>query len=735
MQSLLIASLLLAICMVAGATDGPGKLYLTAAQPSRSAISAEDLLGLVDIGASASDDFRGMAISPDQKFLALQTTQAILKDNSYSIRWLLVPLGSQSRAIDIGDGGDPIPLRWHGRSNGTTLRQVARWTNDSKWIIYRRSHRGQIQIWRSGIDGHQEQLTNNASDIKEFLLTPDGKRLLYAVGPSRANLETEFAEEQARGLLFDERFVPLYGRLPVQDEQLPPYNQETVWAVELESKRERKATAPEIEERKRLLRAHGLRAQVEWRRISKDGRVSLSLEDLRADKSVGIDQPLTLVVQSAGSRIVCEHPACTGRFKGIWLDPRGESVTFLRWRKADEYSTMAFFEWDVRSSKVRELLADDALIEACSEVPPRFICTYETPTIPKGIVAINLRAGTISNLYDPNPKFRSRQFGDVVAITWRDKKYSKGFGHLVKPVGYELGKRYPLVIVQYISAGFLRGGVGDEYPIHLLSAKGFMVLSFHNPRVNDLFATSRTIEELVVRSWRSLHEREQIWSVLDAGIEHLIEMGVVDADRIGISGLSDGANTGVYGMVKRPGRFAAAALSYTYWNPINFYLAGPKLQPTLGDWGFGDPALPEPQNQWARMSLALNAERFQTPLLVQVSDQELLPETQTFAALRAHNKPVEIYVFMNEGHIKSQPRHRYSVYRRSVQWFQFWLQGIEDSNPIDHQQYARWRRLQSERASNKSRLSSSSDTPWTKVPAAGPTTSRSAATIPLPQWQ
>ena len=64
---------------------------------------------------------------------------------------------------------------------------------------------------------------------------------------------------------------------------------------------------------------------------------------------------------------------------------------------------------------------------------------------------------------------------------------------------------------------------------------------------------------------------------------------------------------------------------------------------------------------------------------------------RTLAALQDAGKAVEAYVFPDEHHIKWQPQHRLAVYRRNIQWFQFWLQGIEVADPVDAEQYARWR--------------------------------------------
>ena len=64
-----------------------------------------------------------------------------------------------------------------------------------------------------------------------------------------------------------------------------------------------------------------------------------------------------------------------------------------------------------------------------------------------------------------------------------------------------------------------------------------------------------------------------------------------------------------------------------------------------------------------------------------------------YRRLTDRQKPVELIIFPDEGHIKRHPVHRYSIYARNVDWFNFWLRGVEDLDPIKAEQYTRWRRL------------------------------------------
>lgn len=56
-----------------------------------------------------------------------------------------------------------------------------------------------------------------------------------------------------------------------------------------------------------------------------------------------------------------------------------------------------------------------------------------------------------------------------------------------------------------------------------------------------------------------------------------------------------------------------------------------------------------------------------------------------------------VYIYANELHIKNQLRHRYEIYERNLDWFRFWLQGEQDTNPNKREQYSRWQRFLSDK--------------------------------------
>jgi len=61
--------------------------------------------------------------------------------------------------------------------------------------------------------------------------------------------------------------------------------------------------------------------------------------------------------------------------------------------------------------------------------------------------------------------------------------------------------------------------------------------------------------------------------------------------------------------------------------------------------------------------------------------------------LEAFGTPVEQFDFTAAPHSATLPRHRWRSLSVNVDWYRFWLQGYEDSDPAKSEQYARWRAM------------------------------------------
>jgi dipeptidyl aminopeptidase/acylaminoacyl peptidase len=671
-------------------------------------LGARDLRLLADIGGY----WGNISVSPDGTKVAFQLQVADFAKHAYKIDWYVVPLAGSHTPVHVGDGGDVIlakgPL---GRTNGDRDETKAKWSPDGSWIAYLRRDGAETQVWRSRANGsQQQQVTHAAGEILEFNWMPRASGVGFKVGGSRVEATLAEEREADHGFLLDERFSPDYSHWPLgypcgarSWEAPSPSAQRCspmTWVVDFSAQpiRERMATAAESFDLE-----GGAQSTQTSRDANEQGPTQPVWNAKRSHRAwlknetpldyPGEDAPLRLYRDS----VRCPAPQCQGRFKqpggssNLWWN--GNEVIFLRYEGQSE-SIPALYAWRPRGP-VALIYRFDGVLQSCEMGKRVLICLQETPTTPRKIVSINLSTGEVATLFDPNPQFPRFRLGAVERLEWSDSFGNDAFGHLVYPPSYIPGRQYPLVIVQYWSRGFLRGGVGDEFPIFPLAAAGFLVLSYDRPTDRSISARcqSDTLEHLascLKEDWKDDYRYRRKLSGLEVILDKLQVKGIVDSRRIGITGLSEGAETVDYGLIHST-RFTAAATSgwfsqQSYYDTDDYWRLLRRASVGARD---GADFIEKTQS----VSISYHAQAINVPLLMQVSDVELIPLMADYVALKEAGKPVEAYVFPNEYHIKWQPQHKLAVAERTIDWFRFWLQGYEDADPAKAEQYRRWEGL------------------------------------------
>jgi dipeptidyl aminopeptidase/acylaminoacyl peptidase len=137
-----------------------------------------------------------------------------------------------------------------------------------------------------------------------------------------------------------------------------------------------------------------------------------------------------------------------------------------------------------------------------------------------------------------NDTFQNRQLGETRLIRWRNPKDGLEIeGLLTLPVGFESGKRYPLLTFMHggpasrFDQGFV-GYLGFLYPVHVFAARGFAVLR-PNPRGTGGYGESFRAANR--NDWGGMD-----WLDINAGIDKVIADGIADPDRLGLMGWSYG---------------------------------------------------------------------------------------------------------------------------------------------------------------------------------------------------
>lgn len=676
-----LAAALLGLPVAARAAPDCAGLVPSAAattQPNRP-LGPEDLARLRDIGpVDPSQQYAGLfSVSPDGRKAAFQLRRGDPASNAYCLAMVVVDLQTKGRIVVVDRGGDFIRLRldFRGKANfpsGFADATTPRWSPDGKWIFYRRRDGGAVQLWRAAADGSgSEAVTDSGEDIDDFRVGAGGRSIIYATRPGLREALAAIDREGLSGFHYDDRFSPASANRPFPRAPI----ERTVRVLDLASMRMRAARPDEAV----LLDATSMQEGNWTEAVTASGRAWVQVPATTLYPSRG-----RLAASTDGRTVVCNARECADASFPWWV--RGK-VRFIR-REGWANSVTAFYEWTPGAHNAHRLYATDDLLLGCVPDGGAAICLRESSLQPRRLERLDPATWLREVLFEPNPEFAHLALGRVERLRSRNSFGMESFADLVFPTDYTSGRRYPLVVVQYTSRGFLRGGTGDEYPIQAFANRGFAVLSVDRPDAIGLRATTDFLEADRI-NLNDFADRRSVLEAVEAPVRLAIERGIADPARIGITGLSDGSSTAGFALLHSK-LFSVYAMSSCCWEPNLPVRVGPGAAPLFYHMGY--PRLTDDSETarafWREIAVSPNARDIHAPILAQSSDDEYWSALQSFTALRELGRPIELYVFPDEHHVKWQPAHRLAVYTRTIDWFDFWLNGRTAPGRAD--EIARW---------------------------------------------
>lgn len=606
--------------------------------------------------------------------------------NSYCQRLLVTSLLHPGPTRELDRGGEFIrkltPVRkFPALESGVAQIVTPHWSADGRSIAFVKQQGGDVQIWVVAVRGGTAvQATHLDFNVEDFNWAPDGEAFLVAGRPALAAEKAAIEAERSKGWLYDERFSPFIANAPQVRGKFPM----EYFHVDRATGRVRHARAEEVawidrDADPEKPRSAGLYA------VSKGG--SRSWTEAKEPEKLFSPKRL-LVAWRDRTRSTCDDDRCSDIRRLGWAD-EGDTLFFLA-RGGWARSQTSIYRWRRGENGPKPILVTEDALIGCQSQGTELICAREASRAPRRLVAINLSTGRQRIVFDPNPEFVGLKLGEVRRLRSMTEFGVQSFADLVLPPDSRPGDKHPLVVVQYDSEGFLRGGTGDEVPIQVLAGRGIAVLSFQRPF--DAPGTNEAKNELEYRqlSRRDWIDRRNVQSALEKAVTAAIETGRIDPNRLGISGFSEGTSATQWALINSR-LFKVAALGVCCSDKV--------AQPMNGgiDYenylqGIGAPLYTfDKESYWAPLSLLQNAEKIDAPILVQSG--EYLMGLDVHAAFRRLGKAMELYVLDNEPHIKFQPAHRLAMYDRVVDWFQFWLQGKRDCAPEKAAQYMRWQAM------------------------------------------
>ena len=677
--------------------------------------SIDDLLGLKEIGGPEKGAY---SLSPDKQWLAFRIVQAEVDRNAYRSSWHLLRITDPQELKLIHTDEEQIFDEAAGGGQIGTLSTIApQWSPDSKFVAFRSKSSGEVQIWEHDIVRQKTyQLTHNAADIIDFRFDGTGDNIHFRVGHDRKSVRETDEEEGARGYLFTQSFTPYYADKPIwgactgsplwqKSNDVKRLCNPVSWVINRRTGKEHISTYANLPP---------TAGELLVAKLNKEGRPATMAAQAKDNVAIiwaenatpGIGpywlRDYQLFYSETGEVAdtqACRETECRGAIAEI-IPTEDSDEFFLLRQQGVSKSEVAIYAYSIRTGELRKILHFEDLLYGCVNGGGGLICLHEGPVRPRRLVWIDKEKGEVRQLYDPNEQLGSRSFPAIEKMEYEDAFGNRTYGHLVYPTNYSYGRRYPLAIVQYSSRGFLKGGTGNEYPIIPLANSGFFVLRAEQPLDWNYDGPTLSLLENDRREWRNLYRTRRAVTALENAINKLADRGMVDLARVGITGLSSGATT-LYQSLIETDLYAAAAVSGGSWAESLYYLTGISVwHDYMKNVGLGAPRH-EDNGLWAEFSLPANAHRIGAPVLINVADRELRGSAdEVFVSLYEAGVPVEMYVFPDEYHIKWQPIHRYNIYRRNIQWLKFWLQDEEVDDPVDPDQYARWRKMREDHCAN-----------------------------------
>jgi dipeptidyl aminopeptidase/acylaminoacyl peptidase len=318
-----------------------------------------------------------------------------------------------------------------------------------------------------------------------------------------------------------------------------------------------------------------------------------------------------------------------------------------------------------------------------SSKPLRVSLEEDSNTAP-GIFVTSLDKQRRELLFDLNPQFANLTFGRVESVKWKGSDGHEVVGGLYFPPDYREGKRYPLVIQTH---GFqedrfwIDGPWSSAFAAQPLAAKEMMVLqvgSSADPRENRKYTNTPG-------------ELPRQMAAYEGAIDYLDERGLIDRNRVGIIGFSRTVSYVAYTLTHSNYPFAAATFADGFdAGYVNFLLfGGSDYAAVNGGLPFGSSLA-----SWIQNSPGFNLDKIGTPVRLEYYGwTEFLGGWQTFSELSILKKPVD-FVWLPYGmHLLVKPWERLVSQQGNVDWFNFWLNGSEDVDPSNAEQYERWEEL------------------------------------------
>lgn len=262
------------------------------------------------------------------------------------------------------------------------------------------------------------------------------------------------------------------------------------------------------------------------------------------------------------------------------------------------------------------------------------------------------------------------ELGALEGVEFESRDGAVVHGILVKPPGYQPGRRYPTIA--YIHGGPVgQDGFEFDFTWQILAAKGYVVVA---PNYRGSSGRGLQFTRAINADWGNLEVKDVI-----AAVDHLVAQGIADPERLGIGGWSYGGMTTNY-TIASDTRFKAAVSGAGVSNMLAAYGTDQYIRQYENEVG-----LPWNDIQpYLKISYPFyEAERIKTPTLFMCGEYDfnvpLINSEQMYQALKSLGVETQLVIYPAQYHGLTKPSYQRDRAERYVAWFDRFLKGAATS--------------------------------------------------------
>jgi dipeptidyl aminopeptidase/acylaminoacyl peptidase len=577
-------------------------------------------------------------------------------------------------------------------------------TRDGRSIVYRSGKAGEEQLYRlpvARLDSvvTAEQITRVAAGVGDWQIAPDGRRV-YFITP-----DTIDADEKLRR---EKRFT-----VEIRNMETPLAS---LYAVDLDALRVTRLTndatitvaAFTISPDSRWVGFRGTSADRYHRNITEAGintdlflleaatgrierltnnqEVAESGPEFSPDgRFVAFMAPDDLTRYTMGNRRIYLRPVSE---RGAAFRKLGESfdgdLSIDFWSPdartiyfdAGIRATRQLMALDVERNTVRQLTDEKASIAVSRDDDTGvFLINYADPRTPPTIFTVSSidHVGSRTSwrqLTDLNPQVRGFALGEEEEIMWTSSDGRQVGGILVRPVGYRAGQRYPLIVAIHggpASADVL--GFNGGYGAQVYAGAGYAVLK---PNYRGSTNYGEAHKTAIVGNYF-----QPGYEDIMTGVDHLIDAGIVDGDRMGVLGWSAGGHWSNWILVNTD-RFKAISSGAGTSNWISMY-AQSDVQRNR-QFYLGDRLPYDDFDAYWNQSPLKYIRNAKTPTMIHVVEGDpRVPSPQSVElhmALKKLGVPTELFMYPGTTHGIPDARNQLVKSVSEKAWMDYYVRGI-----------------------------------------------------------